>query len=81
MAKPKRKTLIKVLPPDNITVWTDEPAKELKLLASIEGVDHINLIGSGNPIYIKIDPRYDLKEVAAEITDLLTAEVPDIFKE
>jgi hypothetical protein len=81
MAKPKQKTLIKVLPPDNITVWTDEPTKELKEINAIEGVDYVNLIGGENPIYIKIDPRYDLKEIAAEIKDLLKAEVPDVFKE
>jgi hypothetical protein len=75
MAKPKRKTLIEIHPPDNITVWTDEPAKELKTINAIEGVAFVNLIGGENPIFIKIDPRYDLKEVAAEITDL------HIFKE
>jgi hypothetical protein len=79
MAKPKQSVLVNVCSNHNIIVWTDHPERDIKDIAGIEGVTRATIY-SGNPIFLSIDPRYSADEIAAEIENLLTAEIPDVFK-
>jgi hypothetical protein len=80
MAKPKQETLVEEYQ-DSISVWTNEPLKEVEAISNIEGVNAALVTSTGNPIYVYVDPRYSAAEIADEIRALLTADVPDIFKE
>jgi hypothetical protein len=80
MAKLKQETLVEEYQ-DSISVWTNEPLKEVETISNIEGVDTALIAGGTNPIYVYVDPRYSVAEIADEIRVLLTADVPDIFKE
>ncbi len=73
--------LTKICPNNNILVWTTQPEKEVSEIGNIEGVSNAKMVTARNPIFVTVDPRYDIKEIAAEIERLLTAEVPDVFKE
>ncbi|KKK63067.1 hypothetical protein LCGC14_2998050 [marine sediment metagenome] len=80
MAKPKHKFLVK----ENefsITVWTDSLVSDLAEIKTIEGTDTVLMLNGKNPISVFLDPRYDLKEIAEEIRELLTARIPDVFRE
>lgn len=82
MATKKCDVLVKVVanPVQPINVWIDKPTEAATEIMSIEGVTACEVSVNG-PLYIMVDPRYDAQEVAGEIRMLLTAEVPDIFKE
>lgn len=49
-------------------------------IASVEGVTGTYHDGE-TEVSVRIDKRYDVNEIAGELRELLTAEVPDIFKE
>jgi hypothetical protein len=80
MAKPKQETLVEEYQ-DSISVWTNEPLKEVEAISNIEGVNTALIAGGINPIYVYVDPRYSVAEIAKEIRALLTANVPDVFEE
>lgn len=63
-----------------IRIWVSDPEQHLADCESVEGVAMVNYL-SGGPIFIIVDPHYDVQEVAAELEELLTAEVPDVFRE
>ena len=52
-------------------------AKEVK---DIEGITWADLLFN-TAIMVHTDPRYDVNEIRDEIYELLTAKVPDVFKE
>jgi hypothetical protein len=81
MAQKKIGVLIKVTlnPTEPINVWVDNPTENVYDILSIEGVTNCR-IGVSGPLYIMVDPRYDVQEVADEIKTLLTASVPEVFK-
>jgi hypothetical protein len=82
VATKKQDILVKITanPIEQIKVWIDKPSESITDVLSIEGVSTCRA-SAGGPLYIMVDPRYDVREVAGEIEALLTAEVPDIFKE
>jgi hypothetical protein len=57
MAKPKMSTLVEELLNDNIHVYTNEPEKEVSEIGNLEGVSTAFIV-LGNPIHVKVDPRY-----------------------
>lgn len=71
---------VKRNPVEPITVWMDNPKRGLVDILSIEGVckGRINSLGE---ITIMVDPRYDVIDLADEIRSLLTAKIPDVFRE
>ncbi len=82
MAEPKYRFLVEGKHLNFIVVWTDNPSSDFAKIKKIEGTHIVTMFeGSSNPIHVHVDPRYDQKEVAQEIRDLLTAGVPDVFKE
>lgn len=82
MAKPKIKVLVEVIknPVEPIRIWIDNAKAHLSDIASVEGVSNI-WHDKQNSIKIMIDKRYDVDEIAQELRELLTAEVPDIFRD
>ena len=80
MAKPKQDTLVKVSPSGAVTVWTNDPKSATFEIADIEGVSFV-VGGRKNPISVYLDQRYDINEVAKEIEQLLSSEVPEAFLE
>lgn len=80
MAKPKQAVLVDIIFNGIVDVWTDDRKKALRDILSIEGVATAQDVSDGC-ISLTIDKRYDTIEVADEIRELLSAEVPDIFKE
>lgn len=78
MAKPKQETIVQEFPGGCIHIWTSEPEKEIEAVKRIEGVTFAGL-GNGQ-ILVTTDPRYDQKEIAEEIRELLKSPIPDIFK-
>lgn len=81
MAKPNKKVLVQVVgdPVFPIKVWVDNPTSIIDDIQSIEGIDMLS-VTSRNLIYVSIDLRYEVEDIAKEIEDLLMAEVPDVFK-
>lgn len=82
MAKPKVKILVEC--DDNsrhIKVYCDNPTEAVWELKNIEGIQQVIYSLSFPCISVWCDPRYDREEIAQEIRDLLTAEVPDAFRE
>lgn len=79
MAKPKQTFLVEEYS-NTIAIWANNPVIDFIEIKRIEGVSTILML-DGNPIRVCVDPRYDQKEVAEEIRELLAAEVPDVFKE
>ncbi len=82
MAKPKMEVLVAVIanPAEQISVWIDNAKAHLSDIASIEGVKSLRLVDAAK-VRITVDMRYDKSEVAQELRELLTAEVPSIFRE
>ena len=80
MAKPKRELIVKEIPDNTIHIYCDNPEKVMAEIREIEGVN-IVFLTSTLPVNVKIDPRYDLGEIAEEIRELLSAEVPAVFRE
>ena len=77
MAKPKVDVLVKVFASHAIEVWASpKDTDEIKLGGGIT-----EIFKSVNGTLIICDPRYDTEEIAQEIRDLLSAKVPDVFKE
>ena len=83
MAKPKRDIIVRIVI-DNakeartgiIYVWANNIMSSDVL--SIEGVESVD-IGQANPAFVYVNARYDAKEVAAELEELLSAKVPSAF--
>ncbi len=82
MAKPKMKVLVEVVrnQVEPIRVWVSDAKTHLNDIASVEGITHISLYGESE-VTIMIDKRYDKDEIAQELRELLTAEVPSVFRE
>ena len=80
MAKPKHKFLVKETE-FSITIWTDNPVSDFAEIKTIEGTDTVLVLNGENPIFVYVDPRYDPKEIADEIRELLAARIPDVFRE
>lgn len=82
MAKPKTKVLVEIVlnQVEPIRIWVSNAKAHLNDIASVEGVTHISLHGSSE-VSVMIDKRYDKNEIAQELRELLTAEVPSIFRE
>ena len=49
-------------------------------MKDIEGITWADLLFN-TAIMVHTDPRYDVNEIRDEIYELLTAKVPDVFKE
>ena len=82
MAKPKTNLIIN--PHHNvglIDIWCDNPTEVLREISQIEGVVNVAYFKHGGNISAYIDPRYDIDEIAQEIKDLLSSEIPDVFKD
>ena len=82
MAKPKRKIVIgvhksEVVP--GMSIYIANPEDHMRDVSSVEGVLTVSLFSSRNSLMVTTDPRYDVSEIAQEIEELLTAEVPDVF--
>lgn len=81
MAKPKQRFLIKKLD-GHVHLYIDDAGGQVADILMIEGVTGAYIPSHNvNLMLIDIDPRYDVSEVAAEIEGLVTAEVPDVFRE
>lgn len=83
MAKPKQAVLVNVTtnPVEPIAAWVNNSHDEaIQDILTVEGVTNCRA-SIGGPIRIMIDQRYDTQEVADEIRGLLSAEVPDVFKD
>lgn len=80
MAKPKVKVLVKESGSTFLEVYCDDPRQAIQDIMSIEGILDIYYSQLGC-IAVGCDPRYDRAEIAQEIKDLLTAEVPAAFME
>lgn len=79
MAKPKQKYLVEVYHGTWIHVHCDNPEitkHEIEQIEGVEWVDPLNKVLS-----VWVDPRYDAQEVAQEIRELLSSEVPEVFNE
>jgi hypothetical protein len=70
--------IVKALENHNVHIYIDNPEDAVRDIVGIKGVIYAL---PGNPVWVKVDPRYDVQEVADEIEALLTAEVPDVFDE
>lgn len=87
MAKPKQRILIKKfefkgIVTKAVNLYIDDAAGQLADVLTIEGVTEAYVSSHNvNLMLIDVDPRYDLDEVGAEIESLVTAEVPDVFRE
>lgn len=57
-------------------VWADNIVAQEVL--AIDGISSISVY-SQNPTTVCVDPRYDVDEVLAELEELLSAKVPDVF--
>lgn len=82
MAKQKRKVFIDVIfsSVGTLIVYCDRPREVISEVAGIEGVRDA-FVGFDGRLLVLTDPRYDVQEVITEIEELLTAEVPDVFRE
>jgi len=81
MAKPKKDVIVEVLHNKSIRVWCNNPGQVVTELKTIEGITSILYLSTFGSIHLSTDPRYDISEIAQEIEELLTAEVPDVFKD
>jgi hypothetical protein len=63
-----------------INIWLDNPTEVISDILSIEGVLTCSTINAP-PLRVMVDPRYNTQEVAEEIETLLTADIPDVFKQ
>ena len=79
MAKPKVKIKVEIVNDTFITVWAKDAHRHIPDVESIEGVHFAS--SSGRLMIIYTDPRYDVNEVAREIEQLLSAEMPEVFRE
>ena len=59
-----------------LQVWADDiVVQEVK---TIEGISDV-IIHTQSPVTVCVDPRYDVDEVIAELDELLSAKIPDVF--
>lgn len=77
MAKPKQKVLVKIFAKSSLEVWAS--SVNIDEISSIEGILEVHK--RTNNAFVVCDPRYDIKEIAQEVRDLLLAEVPDVFRD
>lgn len=63
-----------------LIVWATNVVQFMSEIETIKGI-HSVICYSKNRLFAYPDPRYDIKEIAEEIEQLLLAEVPDIFRE
>ncbi len=81
MAKAKQEVLVESMSGDGLNIFIDDPEIHLKDIQSIQGVSQVSLSVFSKFICAVTDPRYNKSEVAQEIRKLLTAEVPQVFRE
>lgn len=79
MAKPKEAVKVIVIS-TFLEVYVNDAAKWFDDVMSIEGVRRVLLEGKVE-MTVFVDPRYDSDEVATEVRDLLTREVPQVFED
>lgn len=80
MANKKVDVIVKKVNDSVIYVFCDDRARIAKELENISGISSIHIWSDRLDVWVS-DPRYDTDEVAQEIQELLTAEVPDVFRE
>jgi hypothetical protein len=80
MAKPKVEVIVNVVQQKNIEIYCSNAESAVKELRDIEGVTWVASL-SNTIIIVHTDPRYDVNEIRDEIYELLTAKVPDVFKD
>jgi len=82
MAKPKKSVLVEQLPPGFIRVWCDTPNRWISEILELDGITFIdNLSKNVGCLMLHCDPRYDIAELCKEVSDLLKAEVPSVFRD
>ena len=78
MANRKQDVVVKLLSDKGIQLWADTASDVFKDIKDIEGVEYVQ-VRSIMPIFISIDPRYSAVDIAKEIKQLLSSEVPKAF--
>lgn len=82
MAKPKVSVLVQEMPaPNCLSVYCDDLQGVVADINSIEGVASVTCFAFTKFLSVVCDPRYDRAEIAQEIRDLLTSEVPEVFRD
>lgn len=77
MAKPQKEYHVEVMLKSKvISIWCDK--RHWNDLTIIEGIEQA--FSMNNRLDLYIDPRYSIDEIANEIEELLSAQVPDVFK-
>ena len=64
-----------------LNVYVDNPdivAQEIQAIEGILGVEEDELLRC---LTVYLDPRYDVTEVRAEVEQLLSSKVPEVFQE
>lgn len=59
-----------------LQIWADDIVAQ-EILA-IEGISSVNMYAQ-KPVTVRTDPCYDVDEIIAELEELLSAKVPDVF--
>lgn len=78
MAKPKRAVVIRKLSVGVLWVYCEHHAEQAAEVGAIEGISAVTIWG--DMLWVWVDPRYDLDEVAAEVEVMLTpVEIPEAF--
>ncbi len=80
MANRKRDVKVELLPVSGIHVWADTSDAIINGIKGIEGVVYVE-VHSVLPMFVSTDPRYSTTEIAEEIKQLLSSEVPKAFLE
>lgn len=82
MAKPKTNLVIKVSELSGyIDVWCIDTQSVIGEISRIEGVVKVYIMVHDGHLSVSTSPLYDVNEIAQEIKELLSSEVPDVFKE
>lgn len=81
MAKPKVEVIVNIIRVDLIEVFCSDRDNVVVEIAGIEGIIHVSHLAGAGCIHILTDPRYDINELRDEIYQLLTASIPDVFRE
>jgi hypothetical protein len=79
MAKPKKSVLVQSFVDNSIEIWCDDHIRWTEELMSIEGVSMVTAFP--DKLSLMCDPRYDQGELMQEIEELLTSEIPDVFRD
>ena len=81
MANRKQDVLVEVIDGGvgrTIHVWVDDLKRSVSEIESIEGVAHAAVRSIGF-ISVDVDPRYDVNEVAEEITKLFSPKATETY--